>query len=227
MALKDHILKLADGVSKCQENAKSLAQVIFRGLDDIADNLPDSPGGGSTVEVTQVLSSGTKIASISVDGTPTDLYAPTPTEPTDVDVTQVVSTGTKIATITVDNVPTDLYAPTPSTPVHQYSTTPRIIGKWIDGTTDVYEVVLTGTTNNIGGEEDIDISSLNIDRVYDVSGIVQISTGDVPLNYFADASDRFTTYMVANNTKLALVHFGAWTMQIPYTVILRYSIQTS
>ena len=171
MALKDHILKLADGVSKCQENAKSLAQVIFRGLDDIADNLPEHPGGGSDVSVTQVLSSGTKtatitvddtptdlyapdptdvnvtqvhtsgtkIATITVDDTPTDLYAPTPSAPTDVDVTQVVSTGTKIATITVDNVPTDIYAPAGGSS-QDYSTTPHIIGKWIDGTTDVYEV---------------------------------------------------------------------------------------
>lgn len=143
MALKDHILKLADGVSKCQENAKSLAQVIFRGLDDIADNLPDSPGGGSEVSVTQVLSSGTKIATITVDDTPTDLYAPTPTAPTDVDVTQVVSTGTKIATISVDNVPTDIYAPAGSS--IDYSQNEHIIGKWIDGTSDVYEKTIVYT----------------------------------------------------------------------------------
>lgn len=126
MALKDHILKLADGVSKCQENAKSLAQVIFRGLDDIADNLPEHPGGGSDVSVTQVLSSGTKTATITVDNVDTDLYAP---DPTDVDVTQVLSSGTKIATVTVDDVPTDIYAPTPSQPTD----------------VDVTQVVSTGT----------------------------------------------------------------------------------
>ena len=38
---------------------------------------PISGGGGSTVTVTQVLSSGTKIATVGVDGTDTDLYAPT------------------------------------------------------------------------------------------------------------------------------------------------------
>ena len=173
MALKDHILKLADGVSKCQENAKSLAQVIFRGLDDIADNLPEHPGGGSDVSVTQVLSSGTKtatitvddvdtdlyapdptdvvvtqeqtsgtkIATITIDDTPTDLYAPTPSAPTDVDVTQVQTSGTKIATISVDNVDTDIYAPSASG--HNYSTSEQVVGKWIDGTTDVYEKTYT------------------------------------------------------------------------------------
>lgn len=37
-------------------------------------------GGGSTVTVTQVLTSGTKIATIGVDGTNTDLYAPSQPE---------------------------------------------------------------------------------------------------------------------------------------------------
>lgn len=226
MALKDHILKLADGVSKCQENAKSLAQVIFRGLDDIADNLPDSPGGGSEVSVTQVLSSGTKIATITVDNTPTDLYAPTPTEPTDVDVTQVVSTGTKIATITVDNVPTDLYAPTPTTPLHQYSTTPRIIGKWIDGTTDVYEVVLSGNTGNAGAEL-IDISSLNIDKVFDISGVYYYANGTTKLNHYTSDTDYVKTFTTNNNGDIELDHFGSWTVNGSFTIILKYSIHTS
>ena len=72
---------------------------------------PPSPGG-STVDVTQIVSSGTKIATITVDDEPTDIYAPEDTG-SDVSVTQVVSTGTKIATVTVDDTPTDLYAPNP------------------------------------------------------------------------------------------------------------------
>lgn len=38
---------------------------------------PIAGGGGSTVTVTQVVSSGTKIATVGIDGTDTDLYAPT------------------------------------------------------------------------------------------------------------------------------------------------------
>lgn len=37
---------------------------------------PGGGGGGSTVSVTQIVSSGTKIATITVDGADTDLYAP-------------------------------------------------------------------------------------------------------------------------------------------------------
>ena len=205
MALKDHILKLADGVSKCQENAKSLAQVIFRGLDDIADNLPEHPGGGSDVSVTQVLSSGTKTATITVDDTPTDLYAP---DPTDVDVTQVQTSGTKIATVTVDDVPTDIYAPTPSAPTdvdvtqvltsgtkiatisvdnvptdiyapsasgHIYSTSEQVVGKWIDGTTDVYE--RTFYNNNLTLVDNAYYVVSNAMTVSDFAEIVEVSGG--------------------------------------------------
>ena len=69
-------------------------------------------GSGSTVTVTQVLTSGTKIATIGVDGTDTDLFAPSGGGGgSTVSVTQIQSTGTKIATVTVDGNGTDLYSP--------------------------------------------------------------------------------------------------------------------
>lgn len=168
MALKDHILKLADGVSKCQENAKSLAQVIFRGLDDIADNLPEHPGGGSDVSVTQVLSSGTKTATITVDDTPTDLYAP---DPTDVDVTQVQTSGTKIATITVDDTPTDLYAPSPTAPTdvdvtQVVSTGTKIATITVDNVpTDIYAPAGSGV-NYSTTEQDTGLTWIDGKKIY-------------------------------------------------------------
>lgn len=86
---------------KCQENARAIAQQI------------KSSGSGSDVTVTQVVESGTKIATIGVDDVSTDLYAP------EVAVTQVLSSGTKIGTIAVGDTSTDLYCetvPTPPTP---------------------------------------------------------------------------------------------------------------
>lgn len=66
---------------------------------------------GSNVSVTQVLSSGTKIATITIDGTDTDFYAPNGGGGgSTVSVTQKVSTGENIASITVDGVATELYA---------------------------------------------------------------------------------------------------------------------
>lgn len=66
---------------------------------------------GSDVSVTQVLSSGTKIATITIDGTDTDFYAPNGGGGgSTISVTQKVSTGENIASITVDGVATELYA---------------------------------------------------------------------------------------------------------------------
>lgn len=64
--------------------------------------------GGSDVSVTQVLTEGTKIATVTVDETGTDIYAP---DPTDVTVTPVLTSGTKIAEVAVDGAGYDLYAP--------------------------------------------------------------------------------------------------------------------
>ena len=80
----------------------------FANLEDRVSALEEG-GGGSTVTVTQVVTSGEKLATITVDDTPTDIYAPTDTGDT-VSVTQVVTSGEKIATITVNDTPTDIYA---------------------------------------------------------------------------------------------------------------------
>lgn len=56
----------------------------------------------------QVLVSGTKIATVTIDGQEIDLYAP---EGTEVTITQVQASGNKIADITVNNATTGIYAP--------------------------------------------------------------------------------------------------------------------
>lgn len=69
-------------------------------------------GGGSVVSFTQVLSSGTKIGIITIDGTPTDIYAPSGGGGDTVTWSQILQTGTKIATIDINGSETDVYAPT-------------------------------------------------------------------------------------------------------------------
>lgn len=73
-------------------------------------------GGGSEVVINPVLTSGTKIADVTVDGEEKDLFAPPPTPATEVSVTQTLASGTKIGSIEVDGQSTDLFAPTPTTP---------------------------------------------------------------------------------------------------------------
>lgn len=75
-------------------------------------NVGGGGGGGSVVSFTQVLSSGTKIGIITIDGTSTDIYAPSGGGGGDtVTWTQLQSTGTKIATIGINGSSTDVYAP--------------------------------------------------------------------------------------------------------------------
>lgn len=108
---------------------------------------------------------------------------------------------------------------------HHYSTSETVVGTWIDGK-PLYEKTITHTTNNVGGQELIDISSLNINRAYDMSATTENSNGSVMLNYFASSSDMFNVYLTNNNTKLSITHFGSWTMEIPVTVTLRYTKTT-
>lgn len=77
-------------------------------------NVPWTGGGsgsGDTVTVTPTLSSGTKIADISVNGTSKALYAPSSTSGSNVQVQPILTTGTEIAKITVNGVPYSLRAP--------------------------------------------------------------------------------------------------------------------
>lgn len=90
-------------------------------LDIIDQNLGGGGGGGDSVSWTQTQASGTKIATISINGTPTDVYSPTP--PTDISDlnndegftatswNQIQASGTKIAEITIDGATTNVYVP--------------------------------------------------------------------------------------------------------------------
>lgn len=64
--------------------------------------------GGSTVEVTPIQLTGTRIAAMTIDGNIISLYAPTP--PT-VSATQVVQSGVEVARITINGSTTSIYAP--------------------------------------------------------------------------------------------------------------------
>ena len=56
---------------------------------------------------------------------------------------------------------------------HTYSTTPQVIGKWTDGTTDVYEITYINQTINVGtgGSQTIDTNT-NIDKLIGVEGAI-------------------------------------------------------
>ena len=67
--------------------------------------------GGSSVEWSQIISTGTKIATITIDNESTDVYAPTGGGGSSVSWNEIQTTGTKIAEITIDGTTYDVYAP--------------------------------------------------------------------------------------------------------------------
>lgn len=69
-------------------------------------------GGGDTVSWTQDVTTGTKIASIDINGNSTDVYAPSGGSGDTVSWTQITTTGTKIAEIDINGTSTNVYAPT-------------------------------------------------------------------------------------------------------------------
>ena len=88
--------------SQTPRNPESIAQSLV----SMCDELKDATGGsGSEVSVTQIQSTGTKIATITVDDTPTDLYAPTPIAPVDpFTITASVSAAKDATSVTVTDL---------------------------------------------------------------------------------------------------------------------------
>lgn len=86
----------------------TLAEAL--GISGGMTNVGAGGGGGSVVQFTQVLSSGTKIGVITIDGSATDIFAPQGGDR--VTWTQSLATGTKIAEISINGTSTDVYAPT-------------------------------------------------------------------------------------------------------------------
>ena len=69
-------------------------------------------GGGSSVEWTQIITTGTKIAVITINGETTEVYAPAGGGGgSSVSWNEIQTTGTKIAQITIDGTTYDVYAP--------------------------------------------------------------------------------------------------------------------
>lgn len=69
----------------------------------------DLANSKSVVSVSQTLTSGTEIGSVTVDGTQTKLYAPSGSGGSTVSVSQIATTGDNIADITVDGTTTNVY----------------------------------------------------------------------------------------------------------------------
>lgn len=144
MTIKQAFEKLTAVTAAAMKNPFFVMRKLHDAFADIADKIEGGGGGGSTVEVTQVVTSGTKIATITVDDTPTDLYAPAASS-------------------------------------QDYSTTERVVGKWIDGTTDVYEKTFYANnlqlTDNLYYVVSTDMTSAGINNLVSINGSTKSSDG--------------------------------------------------
>ena len=180
------MLKLLGGgsdVEITQLLSEGVAIAIVK-VDDNTITLYAPEGGGSDVEVTPALISGTKIADIKVDDDDTiALYAPAPTS---VNVSQVLSEGTKIATIGVNGVSTDIYAPSGGGGGDEYSQTPHKVGKYVENNVeyDVWEVMLVYGAQYYG-EEEHNLSYLNIYKLLDVRGSIKMNSDGGNFRYYS------------------------------------------
>lgn len=158
-------------------------------------------GGGSTVEVTPIITSGEHIADIDVDGVTSELYAPEPPTQTEVDVTPIITSGEHIADIEVDGVTAELYAPKNEV---IYSTAERVIGKWLNGEV-LYERTFTfeglsypdfAWSNNILGTVGSGIEIVEYEGYF---GFLNSNHRFSNFSYYRSGGEFFTAILANNN----------------------------
>lgn len=197
--LRQIFTKMANDVKK-YPNIVQLTKTLDEGFKEVAENISGGGGGGDSVSVNGIQTQGTKIGTVTVNDVPTDLYAPSyrmslvnktlsfsynegnevhvdgfnlPTG-SDVSFNSANSAGDSVGTLTIDNVAYQMYAP------HVYSTTERVIGKWIDDK-DLYERVVYIDQLPDGSINDwvlYDVGLTNIDTLIKLSGTVSFSNGN-------------------------------------------------
>ena len=179
--------------------------------------------------VTQVQTSGTKIATVTIDGTATDLYAPEGGGGgSTVTVTPILTSGTQTATISVDGTTSTLYAPTPptvdNTPT-QSSSNPvssggvyDLIHYYDNGNYGITTVGMSGsdyvqfageprynnsalaTTAQVSAKQDALVSGTNIKTV---NGTSILGSGNI-------STVELPTVTASDNGKVLQVVSGAW-----------------
>lgn len=154
-----YITKDVDNLTNYKKSS-DLATVATTGNYNDLSNKPQIPSK-TIVEVNQIQDTGEKIATVTVDGQSTDIYAPVVS--TEVVISDTLGTGTKIATITVDGNPTDIKSPTVPTNVSSFTNDSGYITKNVDDLTNytpsssLSSVATSGDYDDLQNKPDLSI----------------------------------------------------------------------
>ena len=156
LALNTFLASLAENVEANPSEQATAGNLTKLKVGDSIYMIPSGGSGGSSVSWQQIQLSGTKIATITIDGNDIDVYAPSGGGSGDsVSWTQTIGSGTKIGTITINGTPTDVYAPTPTIITPNPSSEPA---SWLEKITidqTTYMVI-----HNISDQRDVLITNL-------------------------------------------------------------------
>lgn len=176
--MKSVIAKFRKELRTTYQAQKNILDVTDKYLTQLEDA---STGGGSEVSVTQIQTTGTKIATVTVDSVGTDIYAPKAS------VTQTVASGTEIAE--VDG--TKIYIPDAGS----VSVTADGVKTWATLLATLFSLIdFSKVTSNTYGEI---ITSLGINRL---NNHYQRTANDYIV--FVD-TELETNYVRVNQYKLA------------------------
>lgn len=180
-----------------------------------------APEGGSDITVTPTLQAGTKIGDITIGENTVSLYAPNPTS---VSVSQNVTEGTQIGSITVNGVTTNLFAPASGGSDIIFSVEPHKVGTWTDGTItkDVWECSFI--TSQSDQEVQHDLTSLNIDRMLVMNGIINLTNNISYPNPFYLNNSNYAGFRWNKPYLVTLICGDYWNRVISIEYTIRYTI---
>jgi hypothetical protein len=172
-------------------------------LTGAVEGMIDLIGGGTDVEITPIVTSGTKIADVSVGGVEKDLYCPAPTEVT---VSQVQQSGTKIAIIGVNGVNTDLYAPEGGSGGSvNFSTSEIKVGTYTENGIDydlyekTYNITLSGAVTQIS------LADLNIKDTISINGKIYNNSDEIIMPFYENSTYNGRTKYNKGNKMLQII----------------------
>ena len=214
-------------VNTTYNNASSSAAGLMSSADKT--KLDGIYAGADAVSFTRNLSSGTKIGTININGTSTDIYAPTPESGgSTVTYTPTVTSGVQLGTIVIDGVSKVIYAPEDAGSDVTWSATQtsgtKIGTLNVDGKDYVLYAPTPTTYNNATTTQSGLMSSTDKSKLDGIrasadsvewSGALSTGTNigtlkinDSSYNLYAPTAGEPVTYNQATSTTLGLVKIG-------------------